>query len=71
MRIPLGAEIGLGPGDIALDGDPAPSRKGAHQLPPLFGPCLLWPNGSPISASAELLLGLCLLEVEKLKHSQE
>jgi len=24
---------GLGPGDIVLDGDPAPLRKGAQQLP--------------------------------------
>ena len=34
---------GLGPGDIVLDWDPA-SQKGYYQ-PPLFGPCLLWPNG--------------------------
>jgi len=34
---------GRGPGDIVLDGDPAPSRKGA-QHPPLCGPSL-WPNG--------------------------
>ena len=36
-------EVGLGPGDIVLDGDPAHPRKGAQQ-PPLFGLCLLWPN---------------------------
>jgi len=30
-------EIGFAPGDIVLDGDPAPSWKGAQQLPPLFG----------------------------------
>ena len=35
-------EVGLGPGHIVLDGDPAP-QKGAQQ-PPLLGPCLLWPN---------------------------
>ena len=29
-------EIGIGPGHIVLDG---------AQQPPLFGPCLLWPNG--------------------------
>ena len=29
IRIPLGTEVGLGPGDIVLDGDPAPPRKGA------------------------------------------
>jgi len=38
----LGMELGLGPGYIAPDGEPAPP-KGA-QLP-LFGQCPLWPNG--------------------------
>ena len=33
----LDTEIGLGPGDIVLDGDPAPPRKEAQQ-PPLFSP---------------------------------
>ena len=33
--MPLGTEVGLGSGDIALDGDP--HRKG-HSSPPLFGP---------------------------------
>jgi len=28
--MPLGTEVGLGPGDIVLDGDPAPPQKGAH-----------------------------------------
>jgi len=49
----LGLQVGLGPGHIVLDGNPAPSAKGAQQ-PPLFGPCLLWPR-SPISATVELL----------------
>jgi len=53
--MPLGTEVGLGPGDIVLDGDPAPSRKGAHQ-PPLFG---LLAKRSPISATAELVLISC------------
>ena len=52
MKMPLGMEVDLGPGHIALDGDPA--AQGAQQ-PPLFGPCLLWPR-SPISATAELFL---------------
>jgi len=86
--MPLGTEVGLGPGDIVLDGDPAPPPLKVHSLqfsahvrcgqtagwtkmplgmevglvpgdfvswgpssfikgaqPPLFGPCLLWPNG--------------------------
>ena len=41
--MPFGMEIGLGPGDIILYGDPAPHGKG-YSYPPLFGPCLLWPN---------------------------
>jgi len=51
---PLGTEVDLGPGHIVLDEDPALPVKGAQQLPPLFGPCLLWPR-SPNSATAELL----------------
>jgi len=32
--MPLGMEVGLGPGNIVLDGDPAPPPcKGAQQLP--------------------------------------
>jgi len=41
--MPLDTEIGISPGDIVLDGDPAPLPKGTQ--PPIFGPCLLWPNG--------------------------
>jgi len=28
IRIPFGTEVGLGPGDIVLDGDPAPTKRG-------------------------------------------
>ena len=42
VKMPLGMEVGLGPGDFVLDGDPAP-KKGSE--PPIFGPCPLWPNG--------------------------
>jgi len=38
IKMSLGMEVGLGPGDFMLDGDPAPP-KGAQ--PPIFGPCLL------------------------------
>jgi len=35
-----------GPGDIVLNGDPAPlPPKGHSRLPALFGPCLFCPNG--------------------------
>ena len=42
--MPLGMEVGLSLGDFVLDGDTAPSPKGA-ELHPIFGPRLLWPNG--------------------------
>jgi len=32
----------LGPGDIVLDGQLSTQKRGTA---PLFGPCLLWPNG--------------------------
>ena len=44
--MPLGMELDLSPGDYGLDGDWGPSpppQKGAE--PPIFGQCLLWPNG--------------------------
>ena len=54
IKMKHGTEVGLVPGHIVLDGDPAPPRKWAQQ-PPLFGPCLLWPNGRP----SQLLLSSC------------
>ena len=105
--MPLGVKVGLGPGDIVLDGDPAPSKRGTappafqpisivtkqldgygssfhwyggrsrprpqlppatpppengHSSPPLFGRCLLWPNGHP----SQLLLSSCFTIAELL-----
>jgi len=40
IKMPLGTEMGLGPWDTVLDGDPAP-------LPTESGTCLLWLNGRP------------------------
>jgi len=54
IKIPLGTEVGLVPGDIVLRGDPAPRRKEAAAAP-TFGPCLFWPNGRP----AQQLLSSC------------
>jgi len=53
--VSLGTEVGLGPGDIVLDGDPFLLQTGDQQ-PPLSGPCLL----SSISASAKLLCEDCV-----------
>jgi len=44
IKMPLGTEVGLSPGHIVLDGNPAPIPKG-HSPPPILGPYLLWPNG--------------------------
>jgi len=43
MKMRLVTEVGLGPGDITLDGDPGPPQK--EHCTPAFGPCLLGPNG--------------------------
>jgi len=45
IKTKLGTAVGLGPGHIVLDGDPAPSPKRGTAVPTIFGPCLLWPNG--------------------------
>jgi len=58
IKMPLGTEVGLGPGDIVLDGDRAsPTKRGTAAPPPLFSPCLLWPNGRP----SQLVLSTCYI----------
>jgi len=44
IKMPLGIELCLGPGDFVLDGDPAPPPPKGHR-PPIFGAYLLRPNG--------------------------
>ena len=47
MKLVLGMEVGLSPGDFVLDEDPVPfPQKGAEPPSPIFGPFLLWPNCS-------------------------
>jgi len=42
IKVTLGMDVGLGQGDIVLDGNPAPpTERGTAAPPPLFGPCLL------------------------------
>jgi len=43
IKMSLGVELGLGPDNFVLDGDPAPLHKRGR--PKIFGPCLLWSNG--------------------------
>jgi len=57
IKVPLGTKVGIGPGDVVLDGNLAPPWKG-HSSPPHFsGPCRLLPNGRP----SQQLLSCCLL----------
>jgi len=44
-KTPLGREVGLGPGHIVLDWDPAPPFK-KRDTAPNFSLCLSWPNSS-------------------------
>jgi len=52
--MPLGKEVGLGPGHIMLDGDPV-LTKPPHSSPPHFRPMPIVAKRSLISATAELL----------------
>jgi len=45
IKMKLGMQVGLRPGHIVLDGDPAPPSPKGAQPSPNFGPYLLWPNG--------------------------
>jgi len=64
--MPLGMGVGLGPGHIALHGDPAPLKRGTvAPLPAIFGPCLLWPNGwMDQDATTEVDLDPCHIVVD-------
>jgi len=45
INMPLGKKVDIDPSDIVLDGDPALRSPKKGQPLPVFGPCLLWPNG--------------------------
>jgi len=45
IKMPLGTEIDLGPGDIVRWEPISLHGKGHSTLHPLFSPCLLWSNG--------------------------
>ena len=61
--MPLATKVGLGPGDVVLDGDPAPPHeKGTAARPPLpYFSAHFALARSPISAAAERLLAILLL----------
>jgi len=39
IKMKLGMQVGLSPGDFVLDGDPAPLQKGGRARSPIFGAC--------------------------------
>jgi len=53
IKMPLGMEVDLGPGNFVLEGNPLPlPKRGAE--PPIFGPCLLSPNDWMDAAGTKL-----------------
>jgi len=58
IKMPLGTEVGLGPGHIVLDGDRVLPRKGAQQSLPTLRPMSVVLKLSPISTTAELLFAM-------------
>ena len=52
--MPLGVEVGLGPGHVVVDRNPGPAPLKGAQLPS-FWPVSLVAKCSPISAAAEHL----------------
>jgi len=56
IKMPLGKEVGLGPGHIVLDGDAVGTQPPQQPLS-TFDPRLLWPNGRP----SQQLLSSCFL----------
>jgi len=42
--MPLAMEVDLGPGDIVRWESSPSKERGTATPPPIFGPCLLWPN---------------------------
>jgi len=55
IKMILGTEVGIGPGDIVLDGDPSPPPpKRGGTAAPIFWPMSIVAKLSSISATAEL-----------------
>ena len=60
IKMALGVEVGLGPGDVVLDGDPAPLPKRGRGPPPKFSAhfscgqtagCIKMPLGNEVGLS--------------------
>ena len=62
--MPLGKEVGLGPGQIVLDGDPVGTQP-PTAAPPHFRAMPIVAKRSTISATAELLLIYSMVSVNR------
>jgi len=58
IKMPLGMDVSLSQGHIVLDEYSAPLSPKRGTAPPLFGPCLLWPNGWWIKMPLGMDVGL-------------
>jgi len=56
IKMPLGTEVGLGPGDIVLEWDLAPTSERGTAAPSAFRPMSIVAKRSPILATTELLV---------------
>jgi len=65
MKLVLGMEVALSPGDFVLDGDPDPSPKGGGASLPNFRPISIVLDGEPVPAPRQgadpQIFGPCLL----------
>jgi len=60
IKIPLGVEVGLGPGDFVLDGDPAPLLKKGQSPPPMLAHFYCGQTAGWIKMPLGMELGLSL-----------
>jgi len=56
--VKFGTAVSVGPGHIVLGGDSCSTPKRGHSSPPLFGPCLSWPNGEWVKMPLGMEVGL-------------
>jgi len=68
IKMPLGMEVGLDPSDTVLDGDPAPLPKKGTEPPPIFCPCLLWPNGYMDQDATWLAAGVVVSVIRRMNE---
>jgi len=58
----LGTEVGIGPDDIVLDGNPAPPpKKGAEPLSPIIGPVYCGETAPWIKMPLDTEVGLSIV----------